>query len=71
MATFSLRVGKNEERLLREYAKIHNISVSELLRDAAIEKISDEIDLSLFDKAMAAMSTTFSLAEVKKELDLD
>jgi RHH-type rel operon transcriptional repressor/antitoxin RelB len=45
MATFSLRVGKNEERLLREYAKIHNISVSELLRDAAIEKISDEIDL--------------------------
>jgi RHH-type rel operon transcriptional repressor/antitoxin RelB len=71
MATFSLRVGKNEERLLREYAKIHNISVSELLRDAAIEKISDEIDLSLFDKAIAAMSTTFSLAEVKKELDLD
>lgn len=71
MATFSLRVDAKEERLLREYAKMKNITVSELMRSAVIEKITDEIDLQLFDKAMADMKTTYSLAETKKELGLD
>ncbi len=71
MATLSLRLDAKEEKLFRNYAKMHNMTISELLRSAAIEKIEDEIDLSSFDAAMAAMTKTYTLAEAKQELGLD
>lgn len=71
MATLSLRLDAKEEKLFRNYAKLHNMTISELLRTSAIERIEDEIDLSSFDTAMAAMTKTYSLAEAKKELGLD
>ena len=71
MATISLRVDDREERLFREYARMNHTTVSELLRSAAIERIEDEFDLALFDKAFARMKKTHTVAEVKKELGLD
>jgi hypothetical protein len=70
MATISLRVDDRDEKLFREYARLNRMTVSELLRKATLELIEDEIDLALFDKALAEMKTTHTLAEVKQELGL-
>lgn len=70
MATFSLRVDERDSKLIRDYAKLKNTSVSDLMRNAIIEKIEDEIDLENFDRVLASMEETHSLEDVKKELGL-
>lgn len=70
MATFSLRVDDRDSKLIRDYAKLKNTSVSDLMRNAIIEKIEDEIDLENFDRVLANMDQTHSLEDVKKELGL-
>ncbi len=70
MAIVSLRLDQRDYDLIKEYAKISNTSVSKLLRDAAIEKIEEEIDASLFDTAVRESKRTYTLDEVKKELGL-
>ena len=70
MSTISIRLEEKENKLIREYAKMHNISVSELVRKSVLEKIEDEIDLELFDKAFKEIKETYTVDEVKKELGL-
>ncbi len=70
MATVSLRLEQRDYELLKEYARLSNTTVSKLLRDAAIEKIEAELDASLFDAALGQVKRTYSLDEVRKELDL-
>ena len=52
MGTITLRLREDEERLIKEYAKAKNITVSALFRDTVLEKIEDEIDLELYHAAM-------------------
>ncbi|XKE96493.1 DUF6290 family protein (plasmid) [Metaplanococcus flavidus] len=70
MATISLRVDDRDSKLIRDYAKLKNTSVSDLMRNAIIEKIEDELDVENFDRVFATMETTHSLDDVKKELGL-
>ncbi|MBC7960421.1 MAG: CopG family transcriptional regulator [Vallitaleaceae bacterium] len=70
MSTISLRLEDREDELIRRYAAIHNVSVSELIRKAVIDMIEDEIDIELYDKAVAESKATYSLDQVKKELGL-
>ncbi|MGB6408744.1 MAG: DUF6290 family protein [Planococcus donghaensis] len=70
MATISLRVDERDSKLIRDYAKLKKTSVSDLMRNAIIEKIEDEIDLENFDRVLASMEKTHSLDDVKKELGL-
>lgn len=70
MATISLRVDDRDSKLIRDYAKLKKTSVSDLMRNAIIEKIEDEIDLENFDRVLASMEKTHSLDDVKKELGL-
>ena len=42
----SLRLEKEDEQLIREYARFYGMTVSEFLRKAAIERIEDEYDLN-------------------------
>lgn len=70
MSTISIRLSDKEDLLVKNYAKMHKISVSELIRASVIEKIEDEIDLKIFDEALSSMKRTYSLDEVKKELGL-
>ena len=70
MPTISLRVDDRDSKLIRDYAKLKNTSVSDLMRNATIEKIEDEIDVENFDRILASMETTHSLDDVKKELGL-
>lgn len=70
MSTISLRFNNRDEALVRKYAALHNTSVSDLIRSAVIEMIENEIDVELFDKAVAETQATYSLEETKKALGL-
>ena len=52
MGTISLRMDEEDAKLIKEYAKAKNITVSALFRNAVLEKIEDEIDLELYRTAM-------------------
>jgi uncharacterized protein (DUF1778 family) len=70
MGTISLRLDDRDHELIKRYAAINKVSMSKLLRDAAIEKIEDELDTALFDKALEEIKRTYTLEEVKQELGL-
>ena len=46
----SIRCSAEDENLIKKFAAIKKQSVSEFLRQAALEKIEDEYDLTLFNK---------------------
>ncbi len=69
--SISLRVSAEDEQLIKRYAEVHNMSVSEFIRKAVIEKLEDELDLMTYRKAMQeykADPQTYTLEEVKKIL---
>ncbi len=70
MGTISLRLDERDHELIKHYAAMNKVSMSKLLRDAAIEKIEDELDTALFDKAIEEIKRTYTLEEVKQELGL-
>lgn len=53
MATIQARVSKDEKQFIDNYVAATNISLSQLVRDAVIEKIENEVDVELYKKAMA------------------
>ena len=70
----SVRLSEKEDILIRDYARLNNISVSELFRRAVLEKIEDEIDLKAYEKAMAEYKknpVTYTHEEVAKMLGLE
>lgn len=72
--TISLRLNDHDSMLIKKYAELNGISVSELVRQSVLEKIEDEYDLSLYKNAMAEYTEnpqTYSHEEVGKLLELD
>ena len=70
----SIRLNPAEDELIRNYANLHGISVSELMRQAVLEKIEDEIDMRLYAEAMEEYKKnpkTYTLEEVERELGLE
>lgn len=71
--TVSVRLNKEDEKLIKAYAKINKITLSDLIRNAIIEKIEDEYDLECYKKAIEEYNKnpkTYTLDEVKKELGI-
>lgn len=71
--TISLRLNDEDTKLIKKYAEMNNISISELFRQSVLERIEDEYDLDCYNKAMEEYKNnpvTYSLDEVKKELKL-
>ena len=71
--TISVRLNENDTELIKAYAKINNISLSDLIRNAVLEKIEDEYDLECYNKAIEEYRKspkTYTMEEVKKELGL-
>ena len=71
--TISVRLSEADTELIKSYAALNNISVSELVRQAVMEKIEDEIDLKLFDEALEEFKENpkiYTLDEAEKELGL-
>ncbi|GEK89122.1 Ribbon-helix-helix protein, copG family [Alkalibacterium putridalgicola] len=71
MAAISIKIDSEEEKIIREYAKSKNISVSALFRNAVLEKIEDDSDLNLYKQAMQEYEerpASLSFDETLKEL---
>ena len=71
--TISVRLSDKDSELIKTYAAMNNISLSDLIRNAILEKIEDEYDLECYNKAMneyAKNPKTYTLGEVKEELGL-
>ena len=69
----SLRLSDEDATLIRRYADMNGMTVSELVRRSAIERIEDEFDLKLYEKAMAdfkADPVTYTLDGAESELGL-
>lgn len=71
--TISLRLNDTDSKLIKAYADMNGLTVSELVRKSVLERIEDEFDLKAYEEAMAeyrANPVTYSLEDVAKELDL-
>ncbi len=71
--SISIRLNEQENEMIKTFAKINNMSVSEFIRKAVMERIEYEIDLQDYQKAMADFKknpVTYSMEEVAKELGL-
>lgn len=71
--TISVRLSDKDTELIKAYAEINNISLSDLIRNAVLEKIENEYDLECYKKAIEEYKKnpkTYTLEEVKEELEL-
>ncbi len=71
--TISVRLNEEDTKLVKTYAELNDISLSDLIRNAVIEKIENEYDLETYKKAIEEYKKnpkTYSLDEVKEELGL-
>lgn len=71
--TVSLRLNQEDTELFKRYAAINNLSMSDMIRNAVLEKIEDEYDLQCYEKAIKEYKNnpvTYSLDEIEKELGL-
>ena len=71
--TISVRLSDRDTELIKAYADINNISLSDLIRSAVLEKIENEYDLQSYNKAIEEYKKnpkTYTLKEVKEELGL-
>ncbi|AUI71623.1 hypothetical protein COSHB9_22120 [Companilactobacillus alimentarius] len=73
MANISFHLDDCDEKLIKNYAKSKNMSVSSLLLTAVVEKIEDEMDSKLYEQAMAESKNDdpkdITLSEVKQAMD--
>ena len=72
--TISVRLSDKDTELIKSYAELNNISLSDLVRNAILEKIEDEYDLKCYYDAMEEYKKnpkTYTMEEVKKELGID
>ena len=71
--TISVRLSKEDSELIKKYAEMNNISLSDLIRNTILEKIEDEYDLKCYYEAMEEYKKnprTYTMDETKKELGL-
>lgn len=71
--TISLRLNEEDSLLIKKYAQLNKMSVSDLIRQTVIERIEEDYDKELFAKALEEYKknpVTYSLDEVEKELGL-
>lgn len=71
--TISVRLNEKDTKLVRAYAKMNNISLSDLVRNAVLEKIEDEYDLECYKKAMEEYKKnpkTYTHEEVKEMMKI-
>lgn len=72
MAIISFYLEDEDEKLIKNYAKSKNMSISSFLRTATIEKIEDEVDNRLYEEAIREFKENpadVSLEAMRKELN--
>ena len=71
--TISLRLNEEDGKLIKSYAELNGMSISELVRQAVLEHIEEKYDLQAYEKALQAYHAdpvTYSQEEVERELGL-
>ncbi len=71
--TISIRLNDEDTMLIKKYAEINKMSVSDVIRQSVLERIENEYDLECFNKALSEYKenpVTYSLDEIEKELGL-
>lgn len=71
MAMISIRLNERDAGLIRNYAKLKGISLSDLVRNTVIQRIEDEIDAQYFAEATKKLRNTFSLEELEDMIRSD
>ena len=69
----SLRLNEEDAALIKKYAELNKMSVSEFIRQSVIERIENDYDLKTYEKAMAEHKkdlVSYSFVEVETELGL-
>lgn len=69
--SITLRLSDSDAELIRNYAAMKGSTVSDVMRKAILEKIEDEIDLDMYQRAMAdfqADPVTYTHDEVGRML---
>ena len=67
--SITMRVSEKEQALIKEFAELYGMNVSEYIRKVVMEKIEDEFDLKAYEEAEAEYkqdSRTYTLDEVIK-----
>ncbi len=67
--TISLRLTDEDSMIIKKYAELNNISVSDLVRQSVMERIEAEYDLKAYEKAIAEYRknpATYSHEEVMR-----
>lgn len=72
-ATVTVRMDREEKDVIADFAKLFGVSVSQFMRDCALERIEDEIDVEAYKRAKAeyeANPISYSCDEVMREFGL-
>ena len=72
--SFSIRMTEEEKALAESYAKMHSMSLAEAFKRALFEKIEDEYDVAVAERAYEEYQkdpVTYSLDELEKMLNLE
>lgn len=72
--TVSIRLNQEDTELFKKYAALNNMSMSDMIRNAVLEKIEDEYDLQCYEKVIAEYRknpVTYSHEQVAAMLELD
>ena len=72
--SFSIRMTEEEKALAESYAKMHSLSLAEAFKRALFEKIEDEYDIAVEERAYEKYQkdpVTYSLDELEKMLNLE
>ena len=70
----SVRLSPKELQLIKRYAELQGISISDLIRQTLFEKIEDDVDVILYEKAREAFNKhpkTISMDEVLTMFEID
>ena len=71
--SISIRMNDKELELIKKYAKLNGSSVSEVMRKAILEKIEDEFDIFLYEKAFKSYEQNpkaYTIEEAKSILGI-
>ena len=67
----SVRLPIGADDILEKLTHDLNISKSQFMRDAIIEKIEDMLDIKAINDVLAKNEKTYSIEEIKHELNLE
>ncbi len=69
----SIRMSEEEKKLAEAYAKLNGTTLSDSIKRAFFEKIEEEYDIALAEKALKEYKKnpkTYTIDELLKELEL-